>query len=340
MHAIYGPQNVFATHPELEKEFWDFEEGMLGLVVDVFPSFTAPKAFKARSKVLDGLVEYVRTDRYKSASTLIQERIQTNLSFGMSQAMAGHGELVLMFGILGNAVPSSFWLITHLFSRPDLLARVRRELQNALELEHSPKLGNTDEEVAVAIHAKQINMKTCPLLYSCYRETLRDISLLTSPKMVLQDTAIPRNDGKGDYLLRKDSIVQIAGGIMGQDPAIWGEDAHDFNPERFLRPQTSSTGNSAEAVTLPPGVPSAAYRAFGGGTVICPGRHFAQSELMTFAAVLALGFEVTEADGTILRLPAKDDTRIPLSVMKPIYDPLVSIRRREGWESVKWQIGL
>lgn len=127
---------------------------------------------------------------------------------------------------------------------------------------------------------------------------------------------------------------------MGQDPAIWGEDAQEFNPERFLRSRSSSTADPLEAVPLPSGVPSAAYRAFGGGTVICPSRHFAQSELMTFAAVLALGFDVTEADGTCLRLPAKDDTRIPLSVMKPVYDPLVSIRRREGWEAVTWEIGL
>ena len=29
-YAIYGPENIFAVHPELETQFWDFEEGMMG----------------------------------------------------------------------------------------------------------------------------------------------------------------------------------------------------------------------------------------------------------------------------------------------------------------------
>jgi hypothetical protein len=110
-------------HPELESEFWKFEDGMLGLVVDVAPRFSARKAYYARKKVLDGLVEYVKEERYKKACPLIQERVQTNLSFGMSQEMAGHAELILMFGILGNAVPSNFWLMSNIFARPELLQR-------------------------------------------------------------------------------------------------------------------------------------------------------------------------------------------------------------------------
>ena len=74
--------------------------------------------------------------------------------------------------------------------------------------------------------------------------------------------------------------------------------------------------------------------------MICPGRHFAQSELMTLAALLTIGFDVTEADGTTLILPEKDDMRIPLSVMKPVYDPTVRIQRRPGWENISWEIGL
>ena len=91
---------------------------------------------------------------------------------------------------------------------------------------------------------------------------------------------------------------------------------------------------------MPNGVPSAAFRAFGGGTVICPGRHFAQSELMTLLAVLALGFDIADPGGGPLQVPQKDDTRIPLSVMKPVEDPKVRISRRPGLENVEWRIVL
>ena len=140
------------------------------------------------------------------------------------------------------------------------------------------------------------------------------------------------------YLLRKDSVVQIAGGVLGHDAKIWGPDVEAFNPERFLVPGHDDTAKVA--LPLPKNVPSAAFRAFGGGTVICPGRHFAQSELMTFAALVTLTFDIEELDGRSLILPEKDEMRIPLSVMKPKYDPKVRIRRRPGWEAVHWQVDL
>ena len=346
MQAVYGPNNIFATHSELEDAFWEFEDGMLGLVIDVLPQFTARKAYQARKRVLNGLAEYVREKRYKEASPLIRERIETNLNYGMSERMAGHGELVLMFGILGNAVPSLFWLITLIFSRPELLRQIREEAQKAIgsdsaSREGSPITGTAGLRRRIAVSSKQIQ-KACPLLYSCYRETLRYISLLTSPRLVTEDTML------GDkYLLRKGSVVQIAGGVIHYDERIWGADVASFNPYRFLSPESGfgsdlGPGDAAQhtALPLPKGVPSPAFRAFGGGNVICPGRHFAQSELMATAAVLALGFDIQSAESGVLEVPDKDDMRIPLSVMKPVYDPQVRIRRRKGWEDISWQIGV
>jgi hypothetical protein len=89
MAALYGPNNIFATHPELESAFWDFEKGLLGLIVDVLPSLTARRAYKAREKVFNGLIEYVREKRYEQASALIQERVKTNIEFGLSERMTG-----------------------------------------------------------------------------------------------------------------------------------------------------------------------------------------------------------------------------------------------------------
>lgn len=331
MKAIYGPENIFAVHPELEDAFWDFEHGMLGLVIDLLPSITARKAYYARKRVLDGLVEYVKTERYKKASPLIQDRVQTNLTFGISQEMSGHAELILMFGILGNAVPSNFWLIANIFSRPELLARIREEVQSAVNIVEPPSLQTESKaNMKCKVNSKTI-ARSCPLLYSCYRESLRDISLLTSARLVMEDTLLADK-----YLLRKGSVIQIAGGVIHHDSKVWGKDADSFNPERFLT--VESQGSQRTGTPLPSGVPSAAFRAFGGGTVICPGRHFAQSELMTLTAVLAMGFDIFDVDGGPLKLPAKDDTRIPLSVMKPTFDPSVHIQRRRGWENIEWDI--
>jgi hypothetical protein len=305
---------------------------MLGLVIDVLPSITARRAYLARQKVLEGLVRYVKHKNYKVASGLIQERVETNLEFGLGERMSGHAELILMFGILGNAVPSNFWLVANLFSRPALLQEIREEVTTALSIPDPTADSNT-----VLISAKDINMRSCPILYSCYRESLREISLLTSARMVLQDTILADK-----YFLRKDSVVQIAGGILGRDPVVWGANGRDFDPYRFLvEGKSESSGPGATvAAPMPPGVSSAAFRAFGGGTVICPGRHFAQTELMVFSAMVALLFDITDVGGGPMKLPEKDETRIPLSVMKPVAEPMVRIKRRLGWERVNLDVRL
>jgi hypothetical protein len=130
--AIYGPENLFTMQPELIEDFWVFEQGMMGLLANILPCITARKAYLARKRLLTGLAEYVKKERYKIASTIIQQRVAINLKHGITTEMAGHGELIMFFAILGNAIPTAFWLLGNLFSRPELLQEVREEIQKAI----------------------------------------------------------------------------------------------------------------------------------------------------------------------------------------------------------------
>jgi cytochrome P450 len=337
-YAIYGPENLFAMHPELVKSFWEYEEGMVSLLADVFPAITARKPYLARKKILDVLVEFVEKARYRKASPLIQQRVSINLKHGLTKKMAGHAELIMLFGIMGNAVPTTFWLLANIFSRPELLEELRCEASKAVTQEGGKRIIN----VAML-------RSSCPLLVSTYRETLRTCANLSSVRLVLEDTMVADK-----YLLKKNSIVQIASGVIHVDKDVWGTDADNFNPRRFIQASSTSTADAPTekssntpasleektAAPLPKNVPSAAYRAFGGGSVICPGRHFAQSEIVGFAAAVLLGFDITSPSGQTLSLPQKDDSRIPLTVMKPVQDRQVLIRRRKGMEKVTWELTL
>ena len=331
--AIYGPENPFVVHPDLVNDFWSYENGMVPLLADICPAITARKPYLARKRLLKDLQEFVETERYKKASTLIQQRVSLNLKHGLTTKMAGNAELVMLFGIVGNAVPTTFWLLANIFSRPALLAELRQEAEKAVV-----------RKAKEAIVSVNILKTSCPLLVSTYRETLRTIANLSSVRYVLEDTLIADK-----YLLKKSSIVQIASGIIHADEKVWGADAATFNPRRFISSSSNdteqfSTGSGAAgeqtATQLPKNVPSAAYRPFGGGSVICPGRHFAQSEIVGFAALMFLAFDVTTEDGGVIGLPEKDDRRIPLSVMKPANDVRVRIRRREESEWVRWRLEL
>ncbi|KAF2683786.1 cytochrome P450 [Lentithecium fluviatile CBS 122367] len=342
-YAVYGPQNPFALHPELVQSFWDWEAGMVPILADIVPALTARKAYLGRRAINAALQDFVEQGHYRSASPLIQKRVQINLKHGLSTKMAGRAELILLFGIIGNAVPTTFWMVANIFGRPGLLAQIREETAQAVipMKALAPGVLKVNKISVAALRTK------CPLLVSTFRETLREISNLASVRLVT-NTHIVTAPGHRTYTLKKGSMIQIASGVIHAAPSIWGPDAHTFNPARFI----SSTSTNSEqflsgsskteytATALPKGVPSAAYRAFGGGSVICPGRHFAQSEILGFVALMVNMFDVADAGtGGVIGVPERDDGRIPLSVMKPKKEPQVIIKRKCG-EEVVWRLEL
>lgn len=51
--------------------------------------------------------------------------------------------------------------------------------------------------------------------------------------------------------------------------------------------------------------PAAAFRGFGGGAVLCPGRHFVSTEILAFAALLLARFNIRPVSGKWIE-PKKD----------------------------------
>jgi hypothetical protein len=342
--TIWGPQNPFALHPELVQSFWDYEGGMVPVMADILPCITARKPWLARRAVNSALAEFIKKGHYRSASPLIQKRAAINLKHGLTPEMAGRAELILLFGVLGNAVPTTFWVLAHIFSDAALLSRIREETRAAISPSQIMK-GEKRKEKVITVS----KLKMCPILVSTYRETLRIIGSLASVRLVKHTHTI-NVPGYRPYLLKKDAMLQIASGVIHMSEAVWGPDAGDFKPDRFFSTTGSAeqfssngdTGVPAEktATALPKNVPSAAYRAFGGGSVICPGRHFSQTEILGFVALCVHMFDMTDLNGGILKLPERDNNRIPLSVMKPIKEPQIILKRRKGEADVVWRLEL
>jgi cytochrome P450 len=342
--TVYGPQNPFERYPELVQSFWDWEAGMVPILADIVPSMTARKPWLARKAVNDALQEFVEKGHYRSASPLIQKRVQINLKHGLTTKMAGRAELILLFGIIGNAVPTAFWCLANIFGRPELLESIRQETRQAIECTRSEDGQPRENTVSVGVLKSK-----CPLLVSTFRETLREIGNLASVRLVT-NTHTVNVPGYRPYALAKGSMIQIASGVIHTSPSVWGPDADTFNPTRFISTAatnveqhtvSSSAQTESTATALPKGVPSAAYRAFGGGSVICPGRHFALTETLGFLTLMVHMFDVVDAETwRAIDVPVRDSGRIPLSVMKPVKEPVVNIKRRVGGEDVIWKLEL
>ncbi|KAF2728602.1 cytochrome P450 [Polyplosphaeria fusca] len=320
-HTIYGPKNPFALYPDLVRAFWIYEAGMISVMADILPWLTARRPWLARRAINNALQEFIEKEYYRAASPLIQKRVAINLKHGLTTKMAGRAELILLFGIIGNAVPTTFWILANVFARPDLLRRLREEMATAVLCAYNPATGKKQNSISVEA------LKTrCPLLVSTYKESLRMIGNLASVRLVTGTHTITA-PGHAPVLLKKGSMIQIASGVIHVSEAVWGADAKEFKPERFISSATTSE--------------HAAYRAFGGGSVICPGRHFAQSEILGFVALCFNMFDVVDREtDNVIAVPERDNGRIPLSVMKPVKEPHVIIKRRSGEEDVLWQLEL
>lgn len=347
-YTIYGPSNPFVLHPHLVQSFWDYEAGMVGLIPNILPSITSRKSWKARIALNAAFHEFVENGHFRLASSIIQKRAAFNMKHGVTADMSGRTELILLFGILGNAVPTTFWFLAHILSRPELLDAIRQETSRAIIHHHN----TTDEKENVQSISVSLLKSQCPLFVSTYRESLRHIANLSSVRMVTGTHTVSA-PGHPSYLLSKGNIIQMASGVIHAAPRTWGSDAAEFRPERWMASTPSSTSTnptsspSSEdkkrtALPLPKSVPSAAFRPFGGGAVLCPGRHFAMTEILGFVALCVNMFDFREdaVQGGAFKLPEKDDTRMPLSVMKPVKEPIVRVRRRVGMEGVKWRVEL
>ena len=304
---LYGPRNPIASDPTLEAAFWDFDHGLGQLLAfsGMVPSITARKAFKGREAVVSALLQYFQEGHHRSSSPLIQHRVKIAHKYGMSWDGVARSELSFLFAGIVNTAITSFWLVIHIFARPDLLKAVRDELSSCFR-SSSPTAGYPNLN-------PQTLATSCPLILSIYRETLRLGSDNSSNRLVTSDTLLADK-----YFLAKGSIVQISGAAMHVDRNIWGNDVDTFDAYRFMPDKLKEKG-----------VHPSAFRAFGGGTTICPGRHFATREIVYFVALILIRFDVEAVSGGPIWIPENKDNVLPVHILEPRGKVLARIKLRE-----------
>ncbi|KAI0100258.1 cytochrome P450 [Nemania sp. FL0031] len=312
---FYGPQNPISLDPKLEENFWDFDHGLGKLLTNVFPSITAGKAYRGRELLVKALEKYLEAGHHKTGSKIVQKRVDIALQHGWTLRATARSELSFLFAGIVNATTSTFWILLQIFADPQLLSTVRDEVTQILREDDSnekdAQLGNYRLSVA--------DLKDrCPMLVAVYRECLRLGSDNYSTRLVKENTLLADR-----YFLKKGAVVQIAGGVIHADQSIWGDNVEDFNPGRFLEPKQQS--GAAKQNQIHP----AAFRAFGGGKTLCPGRHFAMNEILSLVSLVILTFDIKAPDGGKIKVPKKNDGVLPVHILEPISPVNVLISTRQ-----------
>ncbi|KAK5133928.1 hypothetical protein LTR08_007157 [Meristemomyces frigidus] len=327
--AIYGRDNPFALNPALLADFWEFEANISTLYTTPYPSIFAPKVFSARRRLFDSMIEYAKKRQYEQASILAQNRARINLSHGFSTEFHGIAEVGMMHAVLANTAPSAFWLLSYVFADPQLLAEVREEVDQCVSVGTSNKC---------TINITKLKAE-CPLFFSVMREVLRMVASVNINRMVMEDTPLTNHRTGETYVLKKGNMVQVASTMIHGMSEVYGVDVATFNPRRFIS-TTEKTADPAAAFRDANGkIIAGSFRTFGGGNNVCPGRHFAQTEMQALAALFVAGFEIESADGGQYVPPQFLNMKMPVaqSVIKPATDVDVNVRRRAGYEATEWE---
>ncbi|KAH8172416.1 cytochrome p450 domain-containing protein [Sarocladium implicatum] len=328
--ALYGSHNPFKPGNRLLDDTWTLEANVPYFLMGLWPSIFAPAAYRARIRLQAALRGFYskRHDSDDLAAPIVHECAQVIRQHGVSEGDVGYFGLPILFVATANSIPVAFWFFSEVFSRPELVRDLRDECNGAISW------GAGDERKTATVNLDVLADK-CPLLFSCYRETIRTNNETPISRKVTEDTTI--TDGKGlTYSLKEGTDLQCSMGALHLDEKLWGPGAGRFEPARFLQMDNESARASKDR--------RASFAPFGGGLHLCPGRTFAQAENLGFVLALVLGYEVSPMNSTgggwdTVVLPGKQ----PLALGQALHKPMnggegfgVRIARRRGWESVKW----
>lgn len=334
--GLYGPSNPIEEDNTLIQYLWygdpphhsqhvthfphsDFEHSLGLLVLDLFPSLTIPSGVRARNAFRSGFKSYYDRKHDRHASALIRGRREVLCGGGMTTDDLATFEIGIVMAAAMNSNPGIFWLICFIFADPSLLADIRKEISSIVEVKTG---ADGSKQACMDFDSLQ---KCCPLLVSTWQETLRLTDAPINSRIVLEDTML-----NNTYLLKKGSVIQMPCGPMHTSSSIWGSDSNSFDATRFLKTNQDKLERGQRKSQ------KMGFAPFGGGAVLCPGRHFATMEILGAAATLAVGYEIRIKDGGVFRLPKMKKQGLGVQVKHPQDDIKVLIRRREEFEGCKW----
>ncbi|CBF82894.1 protein CYP659A1 [Aspergillus nidulans FGSC A4] len=252
--AYYGDL-IFSLNPGFIAQFMVWEKVNWKLLFGL-PSFLSGDMLAARKGLVDGFVAYFALPRAERGhENYWVKGVEDSLRWlNVSNEDIARIFMLQTWAILGNMYKMTFWLVAHILHDAALVNAITAEVRPAIEIDH------------------HYLSEQCPKLDSLFSEVLR--LTLTAPmaRDVSETTTV------GGRRLREGNRVLVLYRQLHLDRATWGPTPQTLQPDRFL---------------IDSGLKSSiAYRPWGAGKHICPGRFLARSAVFTFVAYLLAGFEV------------------------------------------------
>lgn len=186
-----------------------------------------------------------------------------------TEELVDNGMLFLTAGpnSTGTAVE---WAIYELARHSEMQTRLRQEVNCYLSSVES-------ESEAELLH----NLQSLPYLRAICNEVIRHYPFVPlSPRVAERDTNL-----LGEHI-PKGTIILTPVEAFNHDKSLWGADADNFNPDRWLGEGEGSGG----------AVNSYAMLSFGAGPGACIGQNYARAMMACLTAMLVRAFEIELAN--------------------------------------------
>jgi cytochrome P450 len=297
--------------------FRKFQPGIMILLIQLMPSVFAKESLSARETMTKAFVRYFKNEGHLQGSDLIKARVEHSLDYNIPMEDIARYECGGALGILTNTSPSAFWMVYHLYSDKAILEECRKELTKVIS--DSTVVDNGEARRVRTLDMTSVKT-ACPVLLSTFQEVLRLHSVGISARLVMEDHLL---DGR--YLLKKGGTVMIPGPVQHTSSDAFGSNANTFDHRRFLPEERTHN--------------PVAFRGFGGGTTLCPGRHFATTEILAFTALMILRRDVKPASGQWV-CPTTHKAAMWETTPMPDFDIEVTIAPRSDIDDggVEWKV--
>jgi cytochrome P450 len=269
------------------------------------------KGYAAREIVFDAFRKYNKS-LPNDVSLVYKERLRSMQEAGIDEDDICKQQATFGTAAFANTFPILHWTIYELFSRPELLEEVRKEV--------SEKAISGDKKTGFKLDVAALKTK-CPLILSIFQETQRMRHVHANIRKITEDTLL---DGK--YLLKAGHYVMMPGQPVHTNKTTWGESADQFDPYRFVPKDSSDRKNVA----------SSSFVAWGAPPHLCPARQFASTEILIVVALLAIRCEIAPTTGKWVKDPALF-TGDMATMYTPKKDIEVEVRSREEWDG-QWSL--
>ncbi|KAJ7479698.1 cytochrome P450 [Mycena latifolia] len=278
-------------------------------VVDIMDS-TTHEIYDEKKRLLDSDDELSKAGGKDIISILMKENSRAEEEARLSEAEILGQMSTLIFAAAETTSIALARTLLLLAQNPDIQDRLRAEL--------------TEAQRSCTENLPYDMLMQLPFLEAVCRETLRlhppspMVTRTTTADVILPLAHPVRGlDGAEMHALHvpRDTDIMISIHAANRDPRVWGPDAAEWKPSRWLAPQPASVIDAHI-----PGV----YQhlmTFSGGPRACIGFKFAQLEMKVVLSVLITAFKVSPPKDEVEwdlgfvatpRIPGGKDTQLPL----------------------------